>query len=441
MTRTALVHRFSSGLLGTLLLVSVAVLYAEPSLFVLAVVPLAYVAYGALSTPPRPTVEIERSLSTRTPAPGTAVAVTLTVENTGEQALPDVRVVDGVPGELVVADGTARGCLSLSPGDVDTVTYDVMATRGEYDFADPTVRCRSLSATRMETGTVPADGDRTLSCGATVTEPALRRATRSRVGTLPTDEGGPGLEFHSTREYRPGDPTSRIDWRRLARTDELSTVNFREERAARLVVVVDARPATRLAPQPGYPTGAELAAYAGQRAYASLTSAGHQASVTALGLESSVRADGGDALPWVSATGSGGSRAEAARLFAAVERAAERGGRATVEADPFDAGQRTDLGETLVARLPPDSQVLLCTPLLDDLPLSLVATVRERGYPVTVLSPDVTAGGSVGGRLAAVQRDDRLDALRLQGAEVVDWALSDSLDAALAASLPELISV
>lgn len=440
MTR-AIEHRWASGLVGTLLLVSIALLYAEPTLLVLAIVPLAYVAYGSLSSAPEPTVSIERSLSTTTPMPGTTVTVELSVENTGDRTLPDVRVVDGVPAELVVTDGPARGCLSLSTGERATVSYEVMTHRGEYDFGEPTVRCRSLSGSRMVTTTVSAGGDQRLSCSGTVAETARKRAVRSRLGTLPTDEGGPGLEFHSTREYRSGDPTNRIDWRRLARTDQLSTVNFREEQAARLVVVVDARPVTRVAPRAGYPTGAELAAYAGERAYAYLTSAGHQASVTALGLESAVRDDHhpAEGLPWVTATGNGGSTAEAIRLFEAIDRAADRGGVAEVVTAPIETDARTDIAETLLARLPPDAQVLLTTPLLDDLPISIVRSIRERGYPVTVLSPDVTASTTAGGRLIANQREDRLVTLRLGGADVVDWSPADPLEVALSSSLPEVI--
>lgn len=429
MSRTV-VHRYGRTLGATLSAVALGLAYAEPALFVLAVVPLGYVAAGALSRFPEPTLEVERSLSPAVPAPGAEVTVTLTVTNTGDRTLPDVRVVDGVPDGIAVADGPARGCLSLSPGESGTVTYSVVARRGVHAFEDPTVRCRSLTATRLVTTAVEAGGNERLRCETAVEDPPPARPTRSRAGSLPTDSGGPGLTFHSTREYRPGDPTSRIDWRRLARTDTLSTINFREQQSARVVLVVDARPPARVAPEPGHPTGAELAGYAAERAYDALTGAGHQAAVTALGVDS-------DRLPWVPASADGGSAAEARALFERVHEANGGGVTPTVDG-PIDPDPTVEAARTLTARLPPDAEVIYCSPLLDDHPVSVVEAVREQGYPVTVLSPDVTAATTPGGRLVAAARADRTTALSIRGVTVVDWDRTEDLDTVLLDSLPEV---
>ena len=427
MSRTV-VHRYGRTLGGTLVAAALGLTYAEPALFVLAVVPLGYVAAGALSQFPEPTLAVERSLSPAVPAPGETVTVTLTVENTGERTLPDVRVVDGVPDGIAVTDGPARGCLSLSPGESGTVTYSVIARRGVHAFAAPTVRCRSLTATRLVTTAVEAGGEAQLRCETAVEDPPPARPTRSRAGSLPTDSGGPGLTFHSTREYRPGDPTNRIDWRRLARTDTLSTINFREQQSARVVLVVDGRPPSRVAPAAGHPTGAELAGYAAERAYDALTGAGHQAAVTALGLDT-------DRLPWVPAAADGGSAAEARALFERVQ-AADGGGVTRTDEGPIDPDPTVEAARALTARLPPDAEVIVCSPLLDDHPVSVVEAVREQGYPVTVLSPDVTAATTPGGRLMAAAREDRTTALSVRGVTVVDWDRTEDLDAVLLSSLP-----
>ena len=432
-------HRFGVGLSATLLATSVALLYATPAAFVVAVVPLGYVVYGSLSSYPEPTVSVERSLTPEHATPGAVVTVTLTVTNTGQRPLPDVRVVDGVPKSLSVADDTPRGCLSIPAGESRTITYGVMATRGEYDFGATTVRVRSLSGSRLVTTDQTAAGRETLTCSTSVERTPLRRPSRSRTGTFPTDSGGDGLEFHATREYRSGDPISRIDWRRFARTDDLSTIEFREEHAARLVIVIDARPSTRVASYPGYPTGAELSAYAGERAYHALTAAGQQVSVTALGLEDTeVEAAGvGDGLPWVKPPGDGGSVGAARALFDAVHQITDRAN--TDRAFVADgSGSTLDSEQTtarLRARLPPDAEVLLVSPLLDALPGSLVGSISDQGVAVTVLSPDVTATGTLGGRITALQRRNRTRSIRAGGPAVVDWHLSDPLGLALERAL------
>ncbi|MFC7080291.1 DUF58 domain-containing protein [Halorussus caseinilyticus] len=318
------VPRFRGALAGTLLLTTLGLFYAEHRLFAVAVVPLAYVAFGALSSlSGADEPDIRREFDAARPPPGEEVAVTLTVRNEGESALADVRVVDGVPDELAVVSGSPRAAVALRPGEEATCSYSVVAKRGDYDFDDPAVRVRTASGTDRATTEIPAAGETTLSCSRSVSDPPFGRPSLRRVGTHTTDSGGEGVEFHSTREYRPGDPVSRVDWRRFAKTGDLTTVEFREERAARTVVVVDARPVARTTPSAGYPNGAELCAYAGERLYDALTAANVATSVTAVGLGDGDLPGGlpADGLPWAASDADGAS---ARLVFEAVGRAADR---------------------------------------------------------------------------------------------------------------------
>ncbi|USZ68343.1 DUF58 domain-containing protein [Halorussus salilacus] len=463
------VPRWRGALAGTLLLVTLGLLYAEPRLFAAAVVPLAYVAVGALSSlsgasAPR----IERSFDPASPPPGARVGVALRVRNEGESALADVRIVDGVPDELRVVSGSPRAALSLRPGEEATVTYEVVATRGDHEFGDPAVRVRTASATDRVTTAVAAGGESTLSCSLGVADAPLARATPRRVGTHTIDSGGEGLEFHSTREYRPGDSLSRIDWRRLAKTGDLTTVRFREERASRTVVVVDARGVARATPRAGYPNGAELATYAGERLYDALTDANVATSVTALGVRDA-DLDGElppDGLPWAD---SDDEAASARLVFAAAANAADRDAPSEVPTDgeisatPFsaegpaasaagpsagvkssraapDGGREGATIRRLLARLPVDSQVVVVSPVLDEWPGSLARALAVRGHDCTVLSPDVTGGESPGRAVAATRRTVRVRDLRATGAGVVDWDVAEPLGVALERSLRRVLS-
>ena len=464
--------RWRVGAPATLSLVTLGLLYASPALLAGALIPLGYVAYAALSAVPGDaTVRVERSVDDRAPAPGTHVTVAVTVTNAGDGTLPDCRVVDSVPAELAVVEGSPRRSLALGPGESVTYRYAVVARRGEFTFEDAGVRLRSLAGSGVRTETVAVEGTERIACHYPLSDVGVGGATLRRAGTHSTDSGGPGTEFHSTREYRPGDPQSRIHWRRLAKTGELTTVSFREERAVRTVIVVDARVPGRVAPQPGVPTGAELAGYAGERLFESLTGAGVVASVTALGVETDDVAapvqPGG--FPW--ADGSAGAATTLARaVFAAVRDVSgprvDDGGDpdvvddgtdpATVgdQADPDTVGEQgdatsatapgaaTDGGSErerlLLSQLPSGAEVVLATPLLDDWPVSLVRTLRTQGHPVTVVSPDVTGTGSVGGEFAATERRHRLATIAATGATTTSWAPGDPLDLALAESVAHL---
>ncbi|GGK67340.1 DUF58 domain-containing protein [Haloarcula sebkhae] len=458
------VRRWSGGLAAALFLVSVSLLTAEPLLLAATAIPLIYVAYGALSRVSAGTdLQATRSVSDAQPTPGEPVAVELTLTNTGSNSLTDVRVIDGVPEELAVVEGSPRLCTSLRPDESATLSYAVMAKRGTYTFDAAAVRVRTLSASDEVTVDLPVAGDGTLTCSNTVSEVPMADATLPRAGTLPTDTGGSGLEFHSTRSYQPGDPVNRIDWRRYAKTDELTTIDYREEQAVRTVLVVDARPPARVTPVPGFPTGAELSAYAAERLFDALSRTSVVASVCAVGLAPE-DVPGGldpDGLAWVDASG-GHAAAHARQIFDSVGRAAARQsdtdapGDAAVAEDESPQQPRGEAtrvttadGGTIedpdllavLARLPPTAQVVVFSPAADDWAVSLVSSLAVREYPTTLVSPSLARGDSLGAAVAGTERTARLQRAELSGATVIDWDLDSPIDVALRASLADLFSV
>ncbi len=452
------VNRWGVGLAGTLALTALGLLFSRPVLLVGAVIPLAYVLYGAISGVPAAAIDVRRSFGGTDPRPGDAVEVTLTVENAGASVLPDVRVVDGVPAELAVTGGSPRACVALRPGESVDVTYTVLAKRGEYDFTGPAVRLRSLAGSERVTTDLAAAGEETLACANTVSDPPLREATLPRAGTLPTDSGGTGLEFYATRQYQHGDPMNRVDWRNYAKTGEFVTVQYRQEQAVRTVLVVDARPPGRVIPRQGYPTGAELAAYAAERLYGALDRAGIVTSVTAVGVDGDLPEGvvGPGGLPWVDPDADTGAAVRAETLFRAARDAADGAAarvgttagatpeEAAISADGTGAAVAPDGGDAtrdrLLARLPPNAQVVICTPLLDDWPVDLIRSLAVRQVPQVLVSPDVTGGDTPGQRLAAVGRDLRLRRAERAGATAVSWSLEQPIDYALRRSLPHLFS-
>ena len=477
------VERWGVGLVGTLALTGFGVLYANGTLLVAAVIPLTYVLYGAVSrVPPTVDVAVERTFDQPDPRPGDAVTVTLTVENVGERVLSDLRVIDGVPDELAVTDGSPRACVALPPGEAATLSYTVVAKRGQYDFADPVVRLRSLAATETLTEAVAADGDVTLSCANTVTDAPVQDAALPRAGTLPTDTGGSGLEFYATRQYQSGDPMNRVDWRHYAKTGEFVTVEYRQEQSIRTVILVDTRPVGRVTARPGYPTGAELCAYAGERLYDALDAAGIATTVTAVGVDGDALDGlvGPDGLPWVDPEDNAHA-GHARRVFSELQDVADRdaatdaldevrerwqtsaavpgtpgtnGDQAPDETEPVDTAMTADGGadptspdgggtderiRRILARLPPTAQVVVCSPMLDDWPVELARALSVRGYPQVVVSPDVTGGDSPGQRVLGASRGLRLQGSERVGATTVSWRLDQPIDYALRRSLPHLL--
>ncbi|PSQ14421.1 DUF58 domain-containing protein [Halobacteriales archaeon QS_8_69_73] len=431
--------RFDAAAFTAVALLTVGAVLGNGLLFVAAVVPGVYLVAEAAASPPSPgAVRVERSIESTAVPPGRPTTVTLTVANEGDRPIPDCRLVDRPPEGATVVEGTARGCVSVRPGETASVSYAVVADHGDHEFDDPVARLRSLSAAGRRTARPSVDGDATLSCRQAAETPAVRSAARRRAGARAGDSPGRGVEFHSVREYRRGDDVSRVDWRRYAKTGDLSTVDFREPHAAGTVVVVDVRRPGRVGRAPGRPTAATLSVDAAGRLFERLSAAGDRVGLSALGVAAAdvdvpVAGDRAD-RPWVPPGDGETTRTRTtAVLEAAADIAAERPSRPPPTVG--DAGRRAPARPgALRARLPGSAAVVVATPLLDEEATALVETLAGADHPVLAVSPDVTGGDRPGGRVAGVERRLRLERLRARGVEVVDWDVAEPLSVAVEGS-------
>ncbi|WP_436935867.1 DUF58 domain-containing protein [Halovenus marina] len=433
-------YRFRVALVCTLALAGFGLLYASGTLLIASVIPLSYALYDTVSTLPDSTgLTIERTLDGSGPAPGESVTVSVSVRNETERVLPDVRVIDGVPEPLAVVTGSPRGCFALAPGESAQFDYDVVARRGTHEFESPQVRIRSIAGSDRITRTEQTTGDSQLLCANAVrTAPTEPRAL-PRAGTRPADSGGSGLEFYATREYRHGDPINRIDWRHLAKRGEFTTVQYREQRAVVTVIVVDARTVCRVTPQAGYPTGAALSAYAAERLHETLSAAGIDTAIVAVGVDDEALS-GPDGIAW--AESGDRFRTAPAAVFRGVRAIAEDAPAALSMTTPTRSARADGGGDeqirAVLSRLPPTAQVVCCSPLLDNWPVSLAETLTQRGYRTLTVSPSVTADATVGQRMGEIPRRLRLRALGRAGVRTVDWDVDRPVESALRQSLPHL---
>lgn len=385
-----------------LLPVGLGVIVQHPPLVLAGVVGVGYAAYARGDPTPTPSVRVERELAPPSPSPGDDVTVTVRVHNDGD-FLPDLRVVDGVPAALAT-DDTARLATSLLPGRSVSFEYTLTAVRGEHEWDPVTVVARNASGSREVT--LEVDADTTLQChpelAATATLP-LRGLTAQFSGRVPTDVGGSGLEFHSTREYRHGDPVRRINWARLASTGELSTLEFREERAATVVLLVDSRRKAYRSPDPEAENAVERSVDAATQAFSALLDSGDRVGIAAFG----------PGECWLPPGTGADHRAAARELFTAHP---------ALSATPLeDRFLPTTWLYKFRRRLPGDAQVLFFSPVVDDFAVQTARRLDAYGHLVTVVSPDPTGGETTGQRLARVERANRLSELRSSGLRVIDW--------------------
>jgi uncharacterized repeat protein (TIGR01451 family) len=393
---------------------SAGVYLGRPTLLLASSVGAAYAAYPLLTPDPAVEVALTRTVSDRTPDHGDPVTVTVTVTNTGSRTLADLRVADGVPPLLAVTDGTARCATTLSAGESTTFEYTVEAKAGSHPFDPATVVAYDVSGGLRATTTVEvnATGDgavEAIECPVAVSELGLRGRARRSGGRTAARSGDSGTEFDRTRAFRPGDPVAQVDWRRFARTGDLATVEFREERRRTVVVCLDARPRAARRAGPTEPHAVSYGVAAATALLSHLLARGDRVGVAVFGAE----------FAWL-APGTGPShRAEAETILDA-----HRTGVGTDGQNTTDAAEQSAAAEQVRAFRARSSgavDVILVSPLLDEFGTSATRRLEALGHAVTVVSPDVTTDETPGGALARLERHNRLRSLRARSLPVRNW--------------------
>jgi uncharacterized repeat protein (TIGR01451 family) len=399
------------GVVGVALVtVAVGLLANRPKLLLVATVVVAFAAYPRLTRAPSPALELDRRLDEQSPKPGDEVTVDVTLRNAGGNVLPDVRVVDGVPAALGVTDGTPRHGTSLPPGGEAEFSYAVTVEEGTHEFEPATVVVRDPSGEHEFETSVSAATE--IRADADFQRPPHRDLTVAQSGRILADREGTGVEFFQTREYRPGDDVSRIDWNRYARSGELTTIEFNEQAAGSVVLLVDAR-------EPAYRGDGES-----PHAVVRSVAAARQLADALLGRRFLVGAAGvGREYCWLSPAAGSEQRDRIEDLLAT---------HAAFSATPPERDvPLADQMEQLREAVEHGTQFVVLSPLCDDAIVDAVRRLDAHGYLVSVVSPDVTGTETTGQRLASTERRNRIATLRSADVPVVDWPMDQPLGTAV----------
>ncbi|ELZ79105.1 hypothetical protein C455_09478 [Haloferax larsenii JCM 13917] len=388
----------------------------RPALFLLTLFGITVYGYARAVSLPTQTVSVTRTVSETAPDPGQEIEITVSILNTGDETLADIRVVDGVPTGLAVSEGSPTFTTALRPGKEATFSYTVEAVAGVHAYDPALVVTRDVAGVKKRE-TLHQSSETTITCQLQehpVSGGGLQRKTTVLPGQVRSRTKGAGVEFHSVREYRHGDPLSRIDWNRKAKTGEFTTVDFREPHLETILLVVDVRAEAYLEPatdctKPVVRQSVTAAYSIASRLLADSTPVG----VTALSPRSC----------WLS-PGTGDVHRRRLRELLLGESAFSWD---TPDSE-FDASTRL---REINQRVPLDTQILFISPLCDDEAREAARRLDAYGYAVSVLSPDPTASPvstrTCGVGYASLRRQLRLKELRNAGLDVTDWDPSEPL--------------
>ena len=88
-------HRWRGVISVALVAGAVGLLLKRPALLLLSTASVAFAVYPRLTRPPTVSLDLDRTIDADSPADGEPVDVTVTVRNTGDSTLFDLRLIDG----------------------------------------------------------------------------------------------------------------------------------------------------------------------------------------------------------------------------------------------------------------------------------------------------------------------------------------------------------
>ena len=400
------------SLLGYALLLA-GMLTVQGEILALALPLFTYLLIGYLQTPENIKLQATRQLSAERVPPNTNVDVTVTLTNHGS-SLEEVLLEDLVPEGLTVKAGFSRHMVRLGKGESYSFTYTASGPRGGYVFEPLQVSVRDTIAVSSADFLVEAKGRLFVLPPVTRIRPVAIRPRRTRVyaGSIPARAGGTGTEFFGVREYQPGDAPSSINWRASARyVDKLYANEFQQERVADVAIVLDGRLRTN-----EFARRNSLFEYSVQAAGSLADALLTQGNRVGLLVYATY-------LAW---TFPGYGKIQRERILHALANAK------TGESQVF-----SDLEHIPTRLFPPESQIILISPLLeDDFPTLL--HLRAQGYEVMVISPNpvkfemsyLTANELVqlASRVIRMERMLMLQKMGRAGIHVLDWDVAEPFD-------------
>ncbi len=374
---------------------------------------------GLWRAPDQLNLQAQREVSLERVPPQTPVKVKAAITNSGGD-LEELQLEDIISPDLTVVEGSRRHLVSLRKGARFEFEYTVQGPRGAFAFDSIHAEATDHQGVRRVAADLPTSGQLLIFplLSRIKYVPIRPRRTRVYAGAIPARVGGAGVEFFGVRAYEAGDAPRRINWLISARHDQsLYSNEFQQERVADVAIVLDGRERSNLFPG-DHSLFEHSVLAAGALADALLNQGNH------VGLLVYSKY-----LQW---TLPGYGRIQRERILHALSRAAP------------GSSQVFEGLQYLPTRLfPPESQIVLVSPLVEDDYPTLVQ-LRARGYQVIVISPDpVTFEESVllvrstripraevklAARIIRMERQWMLRRIRRAGVQVVEWNVAQPFD-------------
>ena len=373
---------------------------------------LLYLAAGILFSPGEIKLEVTRTLSADYISERKPITVILRIKNIG-QDISEVLLEDILPTGITLIEGQTQRRLALAKGEIIEMSYTIQAGRGKYRFEGLRTTATDSFELFQTRSVIPTQG--VLLVFPTIIKlhqfAIQPMQTRGFAGPIPARRGGSGINFFGIRQYQPGDPPRRINWRvSLRRSEELFTNEFEQEAIADVGIILDARSQTNEV----HGNIFEYSVMAAAALVEILLKQGHRVSTLSYGFG-------------IARVYPGYGKVQQHRIM-----------RMLAQVQPGINYALESLRHLPTRLFPASSQLIILSPLGEDDREPLIR-LRAQGYNVLVISPRIHPGeadltppfGDTVYRIVRVERQLLVNRLKRAGLEVVDWNINHPLETAL----------
>ena len=206
------------------------------------------VAIVQAPSPGKIRLKAQRSIETNRSNGVSSIQVNVTVSNLGA-TIDQVCFSDAVQPGMRITEGQFRQEVALRAGEDVSLDYTFQAERGSFSWK--TLRARLSDPLGLIETDLELEAEAQVQVHPELNKfrplPLTPQRTLPSAGSIPARRGGSGTNFWGVREYYPGDPLRRLDWRLTARhPGKFFTKEFEQEEIADIGLILDARRKTDL---------------------------------------------------------------------------------------------------------------------------------------------------------------------------------------------------
>ncbi|HID71794.1 MAG TPA: DUF58 domain-containing protein [Thermoplasmata archaeon] len=361
-------------------------------------------------------LEIKRSIEYPRIFQGEETNVRIQIKNKG-LLTGFIEVSDSLPTRVTITEGNYSCRTYLKPGEEVNIEYKVCGhLRGHFLIGPIVLRQRDNLGFFYKDTIIESYSD--LAVMPSIEELSkltlAERTQKTFHGHTNIKDVGEGTEFYSLRDYLPGDPFKKINWKSFAKFDKLIVNQFEMEHTAEVFLIVDSRFHTGIGTIFLNPLEASV------KAAASITSH-FIAQKKKVGI-----AIYGNIIEFVKP--------------ALGERQMNLIFDMLMDARAMGSLSIRSVLQLVIPHIKPRIPIFIFSPAeFDDEFLPVVEELVVRGFKITLISPSFPeiehANGRLSGldyELAKMRRENLIKELRYTGVKVVDWNPLFSLASAIA---------